>query len=227
MWLLHGLLALCQLAIVAAAAHQSSSFTIAFGSAHSAAAAELRRYLYLLTRCGPGQPAVLGGAATCLPELLELHDGAAVTQLQSVLSSTSPMDNSSGLFVLVGADSSPTETIVHSALGESLEGWVPLEADAGEHDHVVHSAGSLTVCHGTTSLATKYAVFSLLEALGVGFRLHGDALPEPRRPSALTALLAQHGRKSWSPGAVDTRGIQPFHDFAGAAAAVYAMQPDL
>lgn len=214
MWLLHTLPTLVQVTIVAAAVQHSSPFTIAFGSAHSAAAAELRRYLYLLTRCD--DPLYLDGAAkSCLPELLELHDGANITPLRSALRSISATDDSGGLFVLVGQDSSPTEAVVHSALRESLNGWVPLEASAGEHDHIVHSTGSLTVCHGTTGLATKYAVFSMLEALGVGFRLHGDALPEPRWPSALTALLAQHDRRSWSPGAIDTRGIQPFHDFAG------------
>lgn len=210
--LLHTLPILCQLATMEAAA-DSPPFTIAFASAHRAAAAELRRYLYLLTCCEPP----LGGESSCLPSLLELHDGGGVAELNAELRFAASRDDGGGLFVLVGPASSPTEAAVHSALlGASLANWLPLdEASAGQHDHVVHSNGSMTICHGMTSLATKYAVFSLLEALGVGFRLHGDALPEPRDQSVLTALLARHHRRSWSPGAIDTRGIQPFHDFAG------------
>jgi hypothetical protein len=182
---------------------KTSTFTIAYGPAHSAAATELRRYLYLLTRCEPTK--------RCLPALFELSDAAHAVDLNDTLRD---VDNSSGVFVLTGSATSVDDHVAHTFLGAmALQQWAPLETSAGKHDHVVHSSGSLTVCHGTTALATKYAVFSLLEALGVGFRLHGDALPAPRPAAALTARLVLHGRKSFSPGAVDTRGIQPFHDF--------------
>ena len=197
---------------------EPARFTIAYSQAHHPAAAELRRYLYLLTQqqCVEAEPLESSltdeAAGGCLPALLELRDDTDAAVLNSTLHA------SAGLFVLAGSNPAEERT-AFEFLDTALEGWAPLgtagAVDPGEHDHVVHSTGPLTVCHGATTLATKYAVFSMLEAaLGVGFRLHGDALPAPRPAAALVARLAQHGRRSWSPGAVDTRGIQPFHDFA-------------
>ena len=61
---------------------------------------------------------------------------------------------------------------------------------------------------------SRYCVFSLLEAAGVGFRLDGqDAVPRVGIQAVLEAwstLQHQH----MSPGGIDVRGMQPFHDFS-------------
>ena len=205
---------LAQAAAALAATHTSAPFTIAYAPDHAAAAHELQRYLYLLLgptpAAGDDDDRRRDEPPTRLPVLLELASNGAL------VAPSADHESRKALFLLAGPLTA--DSLAHDFLRQSpdLEGWQPLPDDAGEHDHIVHTSrdGRLAVCHGATALATKYAVFSLLESLGVGFRLHGDALPAPRPAAALITALAQHGRAAWSPGVVNRRGIQPFHDFA-------------
>ena len=126
---------------------EPARFTIAYSQAHHPAAAELRRYLYLLTQqqCVEAEPLESSltdeAAGGCLPALLELRDDTDAAVLNSTLHA------SAGLFVLAG--SSPAEErTAFEFLGTALEGWAPLgtagAVNPGEHDHVVHSTGPLT-----------------------------------------------------------------------------------
>jgi hypothetical protein len=155
----------------------------------NAAARELRRYLYLVT--------------SEIPELLsrlpQPHERRRLTIILGVADDRQSTD------VLVAA----------------LEEFQPLHA-AGPHDHRLHSSwgtiddeNTLAVgLQGMSALATKYAVFSMLEEVGVGFRLHGqDAVPR-LSVSAVIDRLGALRNKTMTPGAITTRGIQPFHDFS-------------
>lgn len=91
---------------------------------------------------------------------------------------------------------------------------------AGPHDHLLHSDddANVTICMGSTLLATKYAVFSLLEVLGIRFRLHEqDAVPRVGGGAAAvieTLRNANLQMKQYTPGKVEIRGVLPFHDFS-------------
>ncbi len=60
---------------------------------------------------------------------------------------------------------------------------------------------------GGDDVAVLYAAYRLAEHLGVRFGLHGDTIPDEKRPLALPDL-DEAGRPLFA-----TRGIQPFHDF--------------
>jgi hypothetical protein len=131
-----------------------------------------------------------------------------------------PQPQTSQLTVVLGVagDRQSTDVLV-----TALQDFEPLHDAAGPHDHRLHSSwmtndsGDRTLAvglQGMSALATKYAVFSLLEEVGVGFRLHGqDAVPR-LSVSDITERLGALHHKTMTPGAITTRGIQPFHDFS-------------
>ncbi len=61
---------------------------------------------------------------------------------------------------------------------------------------------------GGDALGALYAVYRFAERLGVRFYLHGDVIPDARRPFAFPAFT-EAGRPLFN-----VRGLQPFHDFA-------------
>ena len=66
---------------------------------------------------------------------------------------------------------------------------------------------SVLLVTGGDEAGVLYAAYRLAEHLGVRFGLHGDTIPDERRPPALPDL-DEAGRPLFA-----TRGIQPFHDF--------------
>ena len=78
----------------------------------------------------------------------------------------------------------------------------------------------VVVCSGIDEISTLYAVYSLMEQLGVRFRNHGDIIPRGGRGQPLASLLAQLPADSYYPERViwqspnmELRGSQPFFDF--------------
>ena len=97
-----------------------------------------------------------------------------------------------------------------------------LPALLGEGTHMVHEISSgddapLVLCSGSDETATLYAAYTMLEQLGLRFRLHGDVIPDRlRRASSAAALLRQLVGTKVGPltPSFDTRGLQPFADFS-------------
>lgn len=172
----------------------ASSLEIIYSRGNQHAASELRRYLYLIT--------------AELPGLTLLEDAGPGPQLPRVRQEQLPI-------VLAGPRAD--DPLAHALLTAIDAGWstAALSSAAGGDDHVLRSSldGAAVICHGATTLSTRYAVYSLLETLGVGFRLHQDAVPQLRTSDVVARLLGLP-QQNLSPGAITTRGIQPFHDFS-------------
>lgn len=151
---------------------------------HYAAGTELRRYLYLLTGT--------------LPAYTHSYAAATLPNSTTNLTAYSAANNSYSILLTTTSSSSLS----------------------GPHDHLLHSDddANVTICMGSTLLATKYAVFSLLEVLGIRFRLHGqDAVPRVSGGAGAvieTLRNANLQMKRYTPGKVEIRGMQPFHDFS-------------
>jgi hypothetical protein len=95
---------------------------------------------------------------------------------------------------------------------------VNLAASEGNTSNASGSSGVLIVCSGVDSTATLYAVYSLLEALGVRFRNHGDVIPRGGHGRGLAALLEGirelvPAQRVWRSPNMALRGSQPFFDF--------------
>ena len=158
------------------------------------AAADAARYLRLL-RCGHG-PA----SAACVS--LALFDAPAAVAASAAAARA--VADAGGAVILV-----TTAARVAGVLGDvAVAGAVGAELAALTGDaHVVAPLGAVTLCAGATPRAALYAVYTLLEAMGARFYLHGDVLPAPR-----AALELPSARLRGDP-AFSLRGIQPFHDF--------------
>ena len=172
---------------------RASALQVIYSRENQHAASELRRYLYLIT--------------AELPALTLLEEAGLNLQLPSAQQEQLPI-------VLAGPRAD--DPLAHALLTAIDAGWstAALGSAAGEHDHVLRSSTAV-VCHGATTLATRYAVYSLLETLGVGFRLHGqDAVPRLRTSEVVERLQGLPQQQNLSPGTITTRGIQPFHDFS-------------
>jgi hypothetical protein len=72
---------------------------------------------------------------------------------------------------------------------------------------VRHPGREALLVTGGDEAGVLYAAYRLAEHLGVRFGLHGDTIPDERRPAALPDL-DEAGRPLFL-----IRGIQPFHDF--------------
>ena len=76
----------------------------------------------------------------------------------------------------------------------------------------VGGPGRVIVCVGATPRASLYAVYSLMELLGVRYYLHGDVLPSQPNASLLTFANIAPLSETYTPR-FSVRGLQPFHDF--------------
>jgi len=83
-------------------------------------------------------------------------------------------------------------------------------SDLGEQGHVIRTAdeGTRLVLAGRESIGAQYAVYSLLERLGVGFYLGGDALPSGRVLLAVPADLYERNEP-----VLKIRGSLPWYNF--------------
>lgn len=97
---------------------------------------------------------------------------------------------------------------VESTLVRTLLGNPPA---SGSDDHrllTLHAQGrKVLVLAGSTEVSTLYAAYRWAERLGIRFYLHGDVIPDGRRPLVLPDL-DESRRPLFA-----LRGIQPFHDF--------------
>eukprot|EP01046_Picozoa_sp_COSAG06_P056330 COSAG06_NODE_10623_length_1646_cov_3.148028_1_plen_209_part_01 len=105
-----------------------------------------------------------------------------------------------------------------AAPGSHFVQLVNLAASEGNTSNASGSSGVLIVCSGVDSTATLYAVYSLLEALGVRFRNHGDVIPRGGHGRGLAALLEGirelvPAQRVWRSPNMALRGSQPFFDF--------------
>ena len=106
---------------------------------------------------------------------------------------------------------------LHPALSAA---GVPTPAISGSHFVQHFTPQGLVVVAGVDSTATLYGVYTLLERLGVRFRIAGDVIPRGQRGHGLAPLLtvasgqsfAAANREWQSPNMV-LRGSQPFFDF--------------
>ena len=183
-------------AVQGTAAAAAAGITIVYDPQHESAARELRRYLHQLAELGTdlAQLSVLPATALSGKSSIDLgkHQGSA----HVVLAGPRAIDG-------------PANALLDAALPSGVWASLELGADAGTDDHVLHSPSpQLTICYGASILATKYCVFSLLEAAGVGFRLDGqDAVPRIGLPAVLAQWATlQHQRMS--PGTIEVRGMQ-------------------
>ena len=106
---------------------------------------------------------------------------------------------------------------VHPSLMEPPD-QIPQTAGSHFVQLVTLPTGPLVVCSGIDSTATLYAVYSLMEALGVRFRNHGDVIPRGGRGRGLAALFAPahllvQEKRIWQSPNMALRGSQPFADF--------------
>ena len=110
-----------------------------------------------------------------------------------------------GPAIVVGRrDRAAVLALADAKLAARLEGLVPQErllvtVRRGDASHLVVTGGD--------EAGTLYAAYRLAEHLGVRFGLHGDTIPDERRPLALPDL-DEASRPIFA-----IRGIQPFHDF--------------
>ena len=193
--------------LVAAAVGVSaaSPASIAYDAAHSFAAAELRRYLYVSSNAS-------------FARLCEMCPGGAC-----------PGDAGGYQLVLASNASFVGEVVALSGAGRAAVDGAFRRLGRGSDDHaLVTTSGGVGVVLGTTDVGVLYGVYSFVETYTRSrFRLHGDVLPDrsaaaaglgdPPAPLAgLAALLARlpHDTVVFSAGRVRTRGLQPFHDFA-------------
>lgn len=107
---------------------------------------------------------------------------------------------------------------VHRALEEGPLDRIPVAAGSHFVQLVQLPAGPLVVCSGIDSTSTLYAVYSLMEALGIRFRNHGDVIPRGGHGHGLASLLAQihvtvPEQRVWQTPNMALRGSQPFADF--------------
>lgn len=179
---------------VSSASSASTALEVIYSREHQHAAAELRRYLYLIS--------------DELPTL---------TLLETASNQRALINSHQQRMPIILAGPRADDPLAHALLTAIDAGWpaAALGDAAGPHDHVLRaspggSAPAAVICHGATTLGTRYAVYSLLEALGVGFRLHGqDAVPRLRASDVVEQLRGLR-QQNLSPGAITTRGIQPF-----------------
>jgi hypothetical protein len=97
------------------------------------------------------------------------------------------------------------DTLSHAQLA-SLDDALVFNLTGDAH-LVAPLGGNVTLCTGATPRAALYAVYTLLEALGVRFYITGDVLPQPN------PLLSFPASPILSTPLFAERGLQPFHDF--------------
>ena len=123
-------------------------------------------------------------------------------------------DGSADLLAMRGVLVSVADRLnaLHPALSAA---GVPTPAAPGSH--FVQRLAQLVVVAGADSTATLYAVYTMLEALGVRFRIGGDVIPRGLRGHRLAPVLASGRsfatRREWQSPNMALRGSQPFFDF--------------
>ncbi len=84
-------------------------------------------------------------------------------------------------------------------------------ARLGPQEYLLHTVdtprGRTLYIIGGDPIGALYGAYRFAEHLGVRFYLHGDVIPDARRPAELP-VLDEHGTPLFG-----LRGIQPFHDF--------------
>ena len=120
---------------------------------------------------------------------------------------------------------------IHPSLAADASGFTPPPTDPGSHFvQLVHlpltgaalgtaaTRKSVIVCSGLDSTATLYAVYTMLEALGVRFRNHGDIIPRNHHGKGLAALLSDSNlgeafsaQREWASPNMVLRGSQVRH----------------
>ena len=94
---------------------------------------------------------------------------------------------------------------------------------AGEGAHLVHDISAegeppLILCAGADPTASLYSAYTLLEQLGVRFRIWGDVVPGALHRASTAAALLRKAAAAAPVGPLtpsfDTRGLQPFADFS-------------
>lgn len=107
---------------------------------------------------------------------------------------------------------------LHPALSAA---GVPTPAIPGSHFVQHHAQHGLLVVSGLDSIATLHGVYTMLEGLGIRFRVGGDVIPRGQRGhGGLAALLSTEPlrrrfamRREWQSPNMKLRGSQPFFDF--------------
>lgn len=154
---------------------------------------EARRYLSLLTK---------DKQQTTVPIPIYHTDNA--TTVQGLL------QQHSELVFLFPRQHQPMQDVFRGWNASHPEAVAKLQhADA----HSIHSLApqpgvNAVACTGATAQAVLYCAYTLLEAMGVRFYLHGDVLPAAERTRSLPRGL----HRTYSPR-FSVRGLQPFHDF--------------
>ncbi len=109
-------------------------------------------------------------------------------------------------FVVVSQKSAPI--ILKLEMDESSAPVAGLRPEGYYLKSLENSGREILLICGGDSIGTLYGAYRLAEHLGVRFYLEGDVIPDEKIKFALPNLDEQ-GRPLF-----DTRGIQPFHDFA-------------
>ena len=160
---------------------------------------EARRYLYELS----GELPKLG------TELLKGDDGGSAPRVL-----VANADRLAHIHPQLVDDGSPPPR----EPGSHFVQLVNLAASEGNTSNASGSSGVLIVCSGVDSTATLYAVYSLLELLGVRFRNHGDIIPRNHHGKGLAALLSDSNlgeafsaQREWASPNMVLRGSQVRH----------------
>jgi hypothetical protein len=109
---------------------------------------------------------------------------------------------------IVTSDTAPAAgAIVVARRDRAVAGKVG-SAAPGKEQYRLATVGKNAFIVGANDLGTLYGAYRFAESLGVRFYLHGDVIPD-QRIAPLLPQLDETGTPLF-----DTRGIQPFHDFA-------------
>ena len=164
------------------------------------AAKELRRFVYVLT--GYALPIALRDVSRDeMP-----HGGVVLGTVANVLAVMAEMVTSTYGGAMAGS-------VLGAAARELLT-----TGTAGSHAiHAQSRDPPLLVCLGLDDTATLYAAYTLLESMGIRFRIDGDVVPSRLRgrmpPSRLLAAAAEQATGQPIAPSFDDRGLLPFHDF--------------
>ncbi len=101
-----------------------------------------------------------------------------------------------------------TDPLLKSLLPVEMQGRV---SGAGPQEYLIQTVqpqkDRIVCIVGGDDAGALYGAYRFCELLGVRFYLHGDVVPDTRRPGELPQL-SESGKPLF-----DIRGIQPFHDF--------------